>query len=281
MKNNMNFSKLAISTLILSSVFVACSEEITENTVDTPYTANASNIKTAGEAVDLGLPSGTKWANMNVGATSPSDNGILFVWGDITGAQITPSDISTYTNVTTQTSLSDLFDKYKGDQKSGTICDTTNIVKIEKSKLIDLTFIGDTIGMDSAARAAIDYQKIAKIHSFLEAELNDAISKGNSGFLEASLTNMEFEIVYDWDGSKFTARIPNLNALYKLGKGADGNDSIPTPRDTLNYYQKYKYEKSTNFAIDAIGSREVQFYEAPAANKYAEIIMPRPQDEHS
>ena len=59
MKKIMNFSKLAISTLIVSSVFVACSEEITENTVDTPYTANASNIKTAGTAVDLGLPSGS------------------------------------------------------------------------------------------------------------------------------------------------------------------------------------------------------------------------------
>ena len=48
MKKIMNFSKLAISTLIVSSAFVACSEEITENTVDTHYTANASNIKTAG-----------------------------------------------------------------------------------------------------------------------------------------------------------------------------------------------------------------------------------------
>ena len=27
------------------------------------------------EVVDLGLPSGTKWANMNLGALSPSDNG--------------------------------------------------------------------------------------------------------------------------------------------------------------------------------------------------------------
>lgn len=32
--------------------------------------------------VDLGLPSGTKWATMNVGASKPSDFGLYFQWGD-------------------------------------------------------------------------------------------------------------------------------------------------------------------------------------------------------
>lgn len=34
------------------------------------------------EWVDLGLPSGTKWATKNVGASSPSDNGYYFAWGE-------------------------------------------------------------------------------------------------------------------------------------------------------------------------------------------------------
>ncbi|MBQ3752202.1 MAG: hypothetical protein II864_01485 [Prevotella sp.] len=33
-------------------------------------------------AVDLGLPSGTKWANMNIGAESESDVGRFFAWGE-------------------------------------------------------------------------------------------------------------------------------------------------------------------------------------------------------
>ena len=37
------------------------------------------------EAVDLGLPSGIKWANMNIGATKPSDSGLYFAWGETTG----------------------------------------------------------------------------------------------------------------------------------------------------------------------------------------------------
>ena len=36
-------------------------------------------------AVDLGLPSGTKWANMNVGATKPEEFGLYFAWGETVG----------------------------------------------------------------------------------------------------------------------------------------------------------------------------------------------------
>ena len=35
--------------------------------------------------VDLGLPSGTLWAAMNVGATKPSDTGLYFQWDDTQG----------------------------------------------------------------------------------------------------------------------------------------------------------------------------------------------------
>ena len=37
------------------------------------------------EAVDLGLPSGTLWASMNIGASSPEDYGDYFAWGETTG----------------------------------------------------------------------------------------------------------------------------------------------------------------------------------------------------
>ena len=35
--------------------------------------------------VDLGLPSGTLWADRNVGATSPEDYGAVFAWGETEG----------------------------------------------------------------------------------------------------------------------------------------------------------------------------------------------------
>ena len=37
------------------------------------------------EYVDLGLPSGTVWATMNVGATTATDTGLYFQWGDTQG----------------------------------------------------------------------------------------------------------------------------------------------------------------------------------------------------
>ena len=43
-------------------------------------------------AVDLGLPSGTKWANMNVGAVKPEDYGLFFAWGEATGYTSDTSD---------------------------------------------------------------------------------------------------------------------------------------------------------------------------------------------
>ena len=44
----------------------------------------SSGTETPGEAVDLGLPSGLKWASMNVGASSPEDYGDYFAWGETT-----------------------------------------------------------------------------------------------------------------------------------------------------------------------------------------------------
>ncbi|MBR5982675.1 MAG: hypothetical protein IK025_02995 [Bacteroidales bacterium] len=42
----------------------------------------------AHEYVDLGLPSGTKWATCNIGAISPEDYGDYFAWGETTSKDI-------------------------------------------------------------------------------------------------------------------------------------------------------------------------------------------------
>ncbi|MBQ3680507.1 MAG: hypothetical protein IJJ78_08340 [Paludibacteraceae bacterium] len=36
------------------------------------------------EWVDLGLPSGTKWATCNIGADDPQDHGNYYSWGEVT-----------------------------------------------------------------------------------------------------------------------------------------------------------------------------------------------------
>ena len=57
-----------------------------EDTKEVVYASENNNEGiTFYEMVDLGLPSGIKWANMNVGATSETDFGLFFQWGDTVG----------------------------------------------------------------------------------------------------------------------------------------------------------------------------------------------------
>jgi hypothetical protein len=55
---------------------------------------NASSGKAPSGAavVDMGLPSGTKWSNMNVGAEKAEDSGLFFAWGETTGYTFDGSD---------------------------------------------------------------------------------------------------------------------------------------------------------------------------------------------
>jgi len=72
---------LALMAVMLSMGFSACNddEKIVEAERLIPTTVRA------GDFVDLGLPSGTLWATMNVGAESPEDVGAFFAWGETTG----------------------------------------------------------------------------------------------------------------------------------------------------------------------------------------------------
>ena len=53
--------------------------------IERPKQENRYNLSSAPvgvEAVDLGLPSGTKWASCNVGATKPEEYGGYYAWGE-------------------------------------------------------------------------------------------------------------------------------------------------------------------------------------------------------
>ena len=64
-----------------------------------PKAKTTATVTTTGRAqghdyVDLGLPSGTLWATMNVGANSPEDYGDYFAWGETAPKSV--YDWSTY-----------------------------------------------------------------------------------------------------------------------------------------------------------------------------------------
>lgn len=55
------------------------------------------------EAVDLGLPSGLKWASFNVGATAPEEYGDYYAWGEVTTKEDYIYDTYEYYKVVTGT----------------------------------------------------------------------------------------------------------------------------------------------------------------------------------
>ena len=60
----------------------ALAEALKKNEVKKPAPPKAKTIKDGHEYVDLGLPSGVKWATCNVGANKPEEFGDYFAWGE-------------------------------------------------------------------------------------------------------------------------------------------------------------------------------------------------------
>ena len=80
------FSKRNLLWLLLSFIVImmnACSSE--GDDIDSPNSGSGSTKDPScpvAEAVDLGLPSGTKWASWNIGASAPEEFGGYYAWGE-------------------------------------------------------------------------------------------------------------------------------------------------------------------------------------------------------
>lgn len=83
-------------------------------------------------AVDLGLPSGTKWANMNVGAEKPEDYGLYFAWGETKGYTSDTSDGRSFEWASYKwcNGSNDIMTKYCTDDSYGTV-DNKTILDLE------------------------------------------------------------------------------------------------------------------------------------------------------
>ena len=86
-----NFFSFLVTLFIVTN-FASCAS----GGKSTPSLAQPSDAF----AVDLGLPSGTKWANMNIGASSPYDAGSYFQWGETVECNDTTEDVYIFKNYT-------------------------------------------------------------------------------------------------------------------------------------------------------------------------------------
>ena len=89
-----------------------------------------SNLSNHHECVDLGLPSGTKWATYNIGASKPSDYGSLFSWGE------------------TRPKKNYLDSNYKFYQKKGSTYELTKYSKKSSASVITLDKCDDAASVN-------------------------------------------------------------------------------------------------------------------------------------
>jgi len=91
--------RLSLVMIAAALVFTGCKkDQEEENGGNGGGTTNANP-----ECVDLGLPSGTKWATFNVGASQPHEYGNYYAWGETT----TKSEYTEENSVTMWQQISD------------------------------------------------------------------------------------------------------------------------------------------------------------------------------
>lgn len=133
-----------------------------------PITLKMTEAASAGpEAVDLGLPSGLKWANMNVGATSETEYGDYFAWGETTPK----SDYSwsTYAWGTAYNALT----KYNTNSSYGTVDNKTTLEAADDAATANL---GGTWRMPTAA----EFQEL--LDNTTKAWVTDYKGSGVNGY---------------------------------------------------------------------------------------------------
>ena len=75
-------SKIIIKAVAPGSATITVKDNQTQERAKIEVTVSNTNTPAGLQAVDLGLPSGTLWANMNVGATAPEEYGGYYAWGE-------------------------------------------------------------------------------------------------------------------------------------------------------------------------------------------------------
>ena len=138
-KNKEDFDNEVANKNILehSIVFIQNSKEI--STHGTVYkSVNWSVLEPElYEWVDLGLPSGLKWAAWNVGATKPEEFGLYFAWGEIEGYEgITDTKQFNWADYKLCGGSSSTLTKYNTNSSYGTVDNLTTLEQVDDAAYV-------------------------------------------------------------------------------------------------------------------------------------------------
>jgi hypothetical protein len=171
------------------------------------------------EWVDLGLPSGTKWAAWNVGATKPEEYGLYFAWGETQGYKDVSSRKFTWS-------------EYKYADKTSESETTTKYNSEDGKVLLDL--------VDDIAYKNNNTCRIPTVDDFLELINNTTID----------LSDFSLDKLNGVKGKWFTSKI-NGNSIFfpatgYCQDGKIGNNQIVGMLWTNKRDGKFSYSMSFN-----------------------------------
>ena len=194
------------------------------------YDKNVATIKYKPEAVDLGLPSGLKWASFNLGATTPEEYGDAYAWGEIETKTV--YDWSTYKWCNgTQTSLT----KYNTSDSYGLVDNKTQLEPEDDVARIKL-------GSKWRIPTHAEIQELVKSCTFSLSTLN-----GVKGYVATSRINgnsIFFPMAEDQGNYVSDETVQDLSiSIYKLMIKDDGVYPNAYSRRCWGYWIRPVYEE--------------------------------------
>lgn len=190
--------------------------------------------------VDLGLPSGTRWATMNVGASTPEQAGQYFAWGET--AEQDPKNY-TWSNYTYSDGTATTLNKY---------CKAASYGKRDDKKVLDAT--------DDAA------------HELWSSQWGIPSQTQWAELVDAEHTTTEFTTQNGVMGLKVTSKV-NGNSLFLPAAGYYNDDKL-TSGNTGGYYASHDLGSvsSKNYVLN-FGATSVNA-EDEAFRCYGQSIRP-------
>ena len=168
------------------------------------------------EWVDLGLPSGLKWASCNVGATKPEDFGLYFAWGETEGYEgITDEKQFSWSDYELCGGSSSTLTKYNNNSSYGTVDNLTTLEQV-----------------DDAA-----YQSDNTCRMPTKADFEE---------LTANTTSV-WETLNGVNGRRFTSKT-NGNSIFVPAAGYCGNGSVGNVGSVGYLWSSSLYESGSRYA---------------------------------